>query len=179
MITRNRLKAKVEGQQIVILTKFLRKVSVWFSVLPKNYLWTNHLWSKFSFNLFLRKKRHPWIYHNNSKHFRRSKQWRKLDMVKSKDNLTDVTWEQATTKIPSYNTIAALVYHIHYYIEILIPVLQGGKLEGAINTALMYRQFIQNRNGINFSKKSSWCWNVCRYNRENAWNQIMGKFSRS
>jgi hypothetical protein len=28
-----------------------------------------------------------------------------------KDNLADVTWQQATTKVRSFNTIVALVYH--------------------------------------------------------------------
>lgn len=46
-----------------------------------------------------------------------------------KDNLTGVTWLQATTQIYSLNTIAALVYHINYYIGGVIKVLQGGSLE--------------------------------------------------
>lgn len=66
-----------------------------------------------------------------AKHFREVNSGGNWTWSNLKDNLTDVTWEQATTKIPSYNTIAALVYHIHYYIEVLIPVLQGGKLDGS------------------------------------------------
>ena len=46
-----------------------------------------------------------------------------------KQHLSDVTWQQATTKIPSFNTIAALVYHMNYYVSAVIKVLQGGPLD--------------------------------------------------
>lgn len=44
--------------------------------------------------------------------------------VNLKDTLADVTWEQATTEVYSFNTIAALVYHINYYISAVLKVLQ-------------------------------------------------------
>jgi len=46
-----------------------------------------------------------------------------------KDQLKDVTWAQATAKINSLNTIAMLTFHIHYYIEGILNVFEGGKLE--------------------------------------------------
>ncbi len=46
-----------------------------------------------------------------------------------KENLIDVTWQQATTKIDSFNTIAALVYHINYYVSAVLKVLHGGMLD--------------------------------------------------
>ena len=46
-----------------------------------------------------------------------------------KDNLADVTWQQATTKVDSLNTIAALTYHINYYVSAVLKVLQGEILE--------------------------------------------------
>ncbi|WP_042721046.1 DinB family protein [Flavobacterium sp. B17] len=46
-----------------------------------------------------------------------------------KDQLSNVNWEQATTKIGSLNTIAMLTFHIDYYIEGLINVFEGGDLE--------------------------------------------------
>ena len=46
-----------------------------------------------------------------------------------KDQLSDVTWELATTKIGSLNTIAMLTFHIDYYIEGLVNVFEGGDLE--------------------------------------------------
>ena len=46
-----------------------------------------------------------------------------------KDQLSDVTWEQATTKIGDLNTIAMLAFHIDYYIAGIINVFEGGDLE--------------------------------------------------
>lgn len=46
-----------------------------------------------------------------------------------KDQLSDITWEQAITKFGSLNTIAMLTFHIDYYIAGLINVFEGGELE--------------------------------------------------
>jgi len=46
-----------------------------------------------------------------------------------KEILRDVTWKQATTRIHSFNTIAALVYHINYFVGALLKVLQGKPLD--------------------------------------------------
>ncbi len=46
-----------------------------------------------------------------------------------KDQLSDVTWEQAVTKIDSLNTIAMLTFHIDYYIAGIVNVFEGGDLE--------------------------------------------------
>lgn len=43
--------------------------------------------------------------------------------------LTDVTMLQATTKIDSFNTIAALTFHIDYYIAGMLQVFEGGSLD--------------------------------------------------
>lgn len=45
-----------------------------------------------------------------------------------KDTLSDVTWQQATKKVGSFNTIAALAYHVNYFVEAVIPVLNGEAL---------------------------------------------------
>lgn len=45
-----------------------------------------------------------------------------------KEHLADVTWQQATTKVESFNTIAALVFHINYFISATLKVLQGEPL---------------------------------------------------
>lgn len=45
-----------------------------------------------------------------------------------KDNLKDVNWQQATTKVNSFNTIATLVYHISYYVGAVTKVLEGEQL---------------------------------------------------
>ena len=46
-----------------------------------------------------------------------------------KDQLSNVSWEEATQKIGSLNTIAVLASHIHYYISGILNVLQGGTLD--------------------------------------------------
>ncbi|WP_241330118.1 DinB family protein [Chryseobacterium arthrosphaerae] len=46
-----------------------------------------------------------------------------------KDQLSDVSWEQAVIKIDSLNTIAMLTFHIDYYIAGLVQVFEGGDLE--------------------------------------------------
>lgn len=45
-----------------------------------------------------------------------------------KDNLAGVTWRQATTQVYTFNTIAALVYHMNYYVVALLAVLRGEPL---------------------------------------------------
>jgi len=47
-----------------------------------------------------------------------------------KDNLATVTWQQATTQVYSFNTIATLVNHIHYYVGVASRVLVGEPLIG-------------------------------------------------
>lgn len=46
-----------------------------------------------------------------------------------KDQLSKLTWKQATHKIGSLNTIAALTFHINYYLVGVSNVFEGGKLE--------------------------------------------------
>lgn len=45
-----------------------------------------------------------------------------------KDNLADITLQEATTQIYNLNTIAVLVYHVNYYVGAVLQVLQGGEL---------------------------------------------------
>lgn len=47
------------------------------------------------------------------------------------EHLKDVTWQQAVTKVYDFNTIAALVYHMHYYVGAASKVLQGGPLDAS------------------------------------------------
>ena len=48
-----------------------------------------------------------------------------------KDNLAGVTWQQATTRVYTFNTIATLVYHINYYVSAVLRVLQGEALDAS------------------------------------------------
>jgi len=46
-----------------------------------------------------------------------------------KVQLSDVTWQQATTKVADLNTIADITFHIDYYLAGLIQVFKGGTLD--------------------------------------------------
>lgn len=46
-----------------------------------------------------------------------------------KDQLHDISWQEAVAKVGSLNTIAMLVYHINYYVDAVTKVLQGGPLD--------------------------------------------------
>lgn len=48
--------------------------------------------------------------------------------VSFKKTLEDVSFEEAVTKVGSLNTIATLVYHVQYYCNAVIGVLDGGPL---------------------------------------------------
>lgn len=49
--------------------------------------------------------------------------------INLKAQLADVTWQQATTRVHSFNTVAVLVYHMNYYVCSVINVLQGNSLD--------------------------------------------------
>lgn len=46
-----------------------------------------------------------------------------------KAQLNTSTWQQATQTVKNLNTIAALTFHVNYYLIGLIQVLDGGELE--------------------------------------------------
>ena len=45
-----------------------------------------------------------------------------------KENLADVTWKEAITRVDNCNTIAALVFHINYFVRAVLQVLHGNPL---------------------------------------------------
>jgi hypothetical protein len=45
-----------------------------------------------------------------------------------KDQLADVTWQEAVTNVCDLNTIAALTFHVNYYVDAALQVLQGKPL---------------------------------------------------
>lgn len=51
--------------------------------------------------------------------------------VNFKDTLANIDWQQANKKVHSFNTIAALVFHINYYVATVSDVLRGGKLNAS------------------------------------------------
>lgn len=46
-----------------------------------------------------------------------------------KDQLQSVNWQQATQQVQNLNTIAALTFHINYYLAGILSAFETGKLE--------------------------------------------------
>lgn len=65
-----------------------------------------------------------------AKHFRDVHFGGNWTCVNLKDTLKGVSWQQATAKVQDCNTIAVLVFHIHYYVAAVLKVLQGGSARG-------------------------------------------------
>lgn len=53
--------------------------------------------------------------------------WTTTDL---KTILSDVKWEDALTQVYALNSIAALTFHMAYYVEVLITVLEENRLTG-------------------------------------------------
>lgn len=49
--------------------------------------------------------------------------------VNFRDTLADLNWQEAIKQVGSLNTIAILVFHSNYYINAVLKVLQGEKLD--------------------------------------------------
>ncbi|MGB1032504.1 MAG: DUF1572 domain-containing protein, partial [Flavobacteriales bacterium] len=45
-----------------------------------------------------------------------------------KDQLSDVNWEMAVSKVKEFNTIAVLTFHIHYFVKAALEVFETGEL---------------------------------------------------
>lgn len=63
-----------------------------------------------------------------AKHFRAVHFGSNWTDVNLKDTLADISWNEAITKRPNFNTIAVLVYHINYYVEQVLKVFHGEPL---------------------------------------------------
>ncbi len=46
-----------------------------------------------------------------------------------KDAVSNLSWQQATSKVYDFNSIATLTFHTTYYVRVLIKVLQEGILD--------------------------------------------------
>ncbi len=66
-----------------------------------------------------------------AKHFREVHFGGNWTFSNLKENLTDVNWQQASTRVYSFNTIATLVYHMNYYVSVVTKVLQGEPLNAS------------------------------------------------
>lgn len=63
-----------------------------------------------------------------AKHFRDIHFGGNWTVSNMKECLADVSWQEAVTKVYSFNTIAALVYHVNYFVGALESVLDGKPL---------------------------------------------------
>ena len=45
-----------------------------------------------------------------------------------KKTLSDVNWQEATSKVDDFNTIAVLTFHVSYYLDSIIDVIEGRPL---------------------------------------------------
>lgn len=52
--------------------------------------------------------------------------WTSVDFATT---LSNVDWKEATAPIKGFNTIAKLVFHVDYYIDVTLKVLQGFPLD--------------------------------------------------
>ncbi|NLR67232.1 DUF1572 domain-containing protein [Chitinophaga varians] len=66
-----------------------------------------------------------------AKHFRDVHFGGNWTAVNLKDALADVDWQVATTRINGLNTIAVLVFHVNYYVDAVLKVLQGEPLQAS------------------------------------------------
>jgi len=64
-----------------------------------------------------------------AKHFRDVHFGGNWTSVNLKDTLSDITWQEATRKVESLNTIATLLFHVNYYVDAVKKVLHGGPLD--------------------------------------------------
>lgn len=53
--------------------------------------------------------------------------WSTVDL---KNTLEDLSWKEANTQMYSLNSIAAITFHLAYYVDVLITVLEENKLVG-------------------------------------------------
>lgn len=63
-----------------------------------------------------------------AKHFREVYFGGNWCCVNLKEQLADVTWQEATTKVYDFNTIAILACHINYYVSNVLEFLEGQPL---------------------------------------------------
>jgi len=49
--------------------------------------------------------------------------------VNLKDTLAGLSWEEATRPVHASNTIAALVFHMNYFVNAVLKVMKGGQLD--------------------------------------------------
>lgn len=70
-----------------------------------------------------------------------------------KDQLETVTLEQATTQVASLNTIAALTFHIDYYVQAITRVLKGEEINAHDKFSYVHPEFESEEEWKNFCQQ--------------------------
>lgn len=70
-----------------------------------------------------------------------------------KDNLADLSWQQAVNKVYDFNTIATLVYHTHYFVQAVLQVLQGEPLNASDKLSLSHPPILSQKDWETFLEK--------------------------
>jgi hypothetical protein len=74
--------------------------------------------------------------------------------VNLKESLAGISWQQATTKVYSFNTIAALVYHINYYVCAASMVLRREPLNASDKYSFDHPAILSQQDWENLLDKS-------------------------
>jgi len=64
-----------------------------------------------------------------AKHFREVHFGGNWTVSNLQEHVQNIAWQDAVKKSGSFNTIATLVYHMHYFVKALLNVLRGNKLD--------------------------------------------------
>ncbi|PBQ33305.1 DUF1572 domain-containing protein [Sphingobacteriaceae bacterium] len=65
---------------------------------------------------------------NIAKHLREIHFGGNWTCVNMKDTLSGLTWQEVTTQVYGFNTIATLTHHVNYYVDAVIKVFEGEAL---------------------------------------------------
>jgi hypothetical protein len=87
-----------------------------------------------------------------AKHFREVYFGGNWTATNLRDVLKDITWQQAIKEIHSFNTIATLTYHMHYYVHEVLKVLKGGPLDASDELSFNHPPIHSQQDWDNFLK---------------------------
>lgn len=102
--------------------------------------------------------------------------------VSLKGSLEGISWQQAITKVHSFNTTAALVYHIDYYVVAVTLVLQGQALNASDKYSFDLPPIQSEKDwkallGKLWSDAERFATTVEQYSEEELWNEFSeGKY---
>lgn len=74
--------------------------------------------------------------------------------VSLKENVTDLNWQEVTTKVYSFNTIAALINHMNYYVTAVMVVLKGEPLTASDKFSFDHPPVLSNADWNNLLDKT-------------------------